>query len=206
MILDRINGPKDLKTLNAAERKELAQEIRQAMLKRASIHGGHFGPDFGIVEATIALHTVFDSPKDKIVWDVSHQVYPHKILTGRKQAYLEEEHYDDVSGYSNPAESEHDFFEVGHTSTSISLASGLAMARDLRGGHENIIAVIGDGSMSGGEALEGLDTVGEMGTNMIIVLNDNQMSIAEVHGGMYKGFEELRRTGSYPRTRSPGIV
>lgn len=195
MILDRINGPKDLKTLNAAERKELAQEIRQAMLKRASIHGGHFGPDFGIVEAAIALHTVFDSPKDKIVWDVSHQVYPHKILTGRKQAYLEEEHYDDVSGYSNPAESEHDFFEVGHTSTSISLASGLAMARDLRGGHENIIAVIGDGSMSGGEALEGLDTVGEMGTNMIIVLNDNQMSIAEVHGGMYKGFEELRRTG-----------
>ena len=195
MILDRINGPKDLKTLSASERKELAQEIRQAMLKRASIHGGHFGPDFGIVEATIALHTVFDSPKDKIVWDVSHQVYPHKILTGRKQAYLEEEHYDDVSGYSNPAESEHDFFEVGHTSTSISLASGLAMARDLRGGHENIIAVIGDGSMSGGEALEGLDTVGEMGTNMIIVLNDNQMSIAEVHGGMYKGFEELRRTG-----------
>lgn len=195
MILDRINGPKDLKTLNAAERKELAQEIRQAMLKRASIHGGHFGPDFGIVEATIALHTVLDSPKDKIVWDVSHQVYPHKILTGRKQAYLEEEHYDDVSGYSNPAESEHDFFEVGHTSMSISLASGLAMARDLRGGHENIIAVIGDGSMSGGEALEGLDTVGEMGTNMIIVLNDNQMSIAEVHGGMYKGFEELRRTG-----------
>ena len=195
MILDRINGGKGLKTLNAAERKELAQEIRQAMLKRASIHGGHFGPDFGIVEATIALHTVFDSPKDKIVWDVSHQVYPHKILTGRKQAYLEEEHYDDVSGYSNPAESEHDFFEVGRTSTSISLASGLAMARDLRGGHENIIAVIGDGSMSGGEALEGLDTVGEMGTNMIIVLNDNQMSIAEVHGGMYKGFEELRRTG-----------
>lgn len=195
MILDRINGPKDLKTLSASERKELAQEIRQAMLKRASIHGGHFGPDFGIVEATIALHTVFDSPEDKIVWDVSHQVYPHKILTGRKQAYLEEEHYDDVSGYSNPAESEHDFFEVGHTSTSISLASGLAMARDLRGGHENIIAVIGDGSMSGGEALEGLDTVGEMGTNMIIVLNDNQMSIAEVHGGMYKGFEELRRTG-----------
>lgn len=195
MILDRINGPKDLKTLSSSERKELAQEIRQAMLKRASIHGGHFGPDFGIVEATIALHTVFDSPKDKIVWDVSHQVYPHKILTGRKQAYLEEEHYDDVSGYSNPAESEHDFFEVGHTSTSISLASGLAMARDLQGGHENIIAVIGDGSMSGGEALEGLDTVGEMGTNMIIVLNDNQMSIAEVHGGMYKGFEELRRTG-----------
>ncbi|MDY3956847.1 MAG: 1-deoxy-D-xylulose-5-phosphate synthase [Allisonella histaminiformans] len=195
MILDRINGPKDLKTLSASERKELAQEIRQAMLKRASIHGGHFGPDFGIVEATIALHTVFDSPEDKIVWDVSHQVYPHKILTGRKQAYLEEEHYDDVSGYSNPAESEHDFFEVGHTSTSISLASGLAMARDLRGGHENIIAVIGDGSMSGGEALEGLDTVGEMGTNMIIVLNDNQMSIAEVHGGMYKGFDELRRTG-----------
>ena len=197
MILDRINGPKDLKTLSASERKELAQEIRQAMLKRASIHGGHFGPDFGIVEATIALHTVFDSPKDKIVWDVSHQVYPHKILTGRKQAYLEEEHYDDVSGYSNPAESEHDFFEVGHTSTSISLASGLAMARDLRGGHENIIAVIGDGSMSGGEALEGLDTVGEMGTNMIIVLNDNQMSIDTNVGAISRHLNSLRTSYQY---------
>ena len=195
MYIENINGPEDVKKLSDEQLNVLAEEIRKALLEKLSKHGGHFGPNFGMVEATIAMHYVFESPKDKIVYDVSHQSYPHKMLTGRKDAFLYEEHYDDVSGYTNPGESEHDFFEVGHTSTSISLASGLAMARDLQGGHENIIAVIGDGSMSGGEALEGLDTVGEMGTNMIIVLNDNQMSIAEVHGGMYKGFEELRRTG-----------
>ena len=145
-------------------------------------------------EAVIALHTVFDSPKDKFVFDISHQAYPHKMLTGRKDAYLYEEHYDDVSGYTNPEESEHDMFNVGHTSTSISLATGLAKARDLKGDKENIIAIIGDGSMSGGEALEGLDTAGEMDFNLIILFNDNDMSIAEVHGGMYKGFKALRDT------------
>ena len=192
MLLEKINGPADLKKFNASERQELAKEMRAALLKRASIHGGHFGPDFGMVEATIALHTVFDSPHDKFVFDVSHQAYSHKMLTGRKQAYLDAAHYDDVSGYTNPDESEHDFFNIGHTSTSLSLASGLAMARDLKGDKENIVAIIGDGSMSGGEALEGLDTIGELNTNLIIVFNDNDMSIAEVHGGMYKGFKELR--------------
>lgn len=195
MLLEKIDSPKDLKNFTAEERVELAKEMRHALLLRASEHGGHFGPDFGMVEAAIALHTVFDSPRDKFVFDVSHQAYSHKMLTGRKQAYLDPAHYDDVSGYTNPEESEHDMFNIGHTSTSISLASGLAKARDLLGKKENIIAIIGDGSMSGGEALEGLDTVGEMDTNMIIVLNDNDMSIAEVHGGMYKGFRELRETG-----------
>ena len=194
MYLEKIDSPADLKGLNAAERRELAKEMRAALLKRASIHGGHFGPDFGMVETTIALHTVFDSPRDKFVFDVSHQAYSHKMLTGRKLAYLEEEHYDDVSGYTNPEESEHDMFNIGHTSTSLSLACGLAKARDLKGDHENIVAIIGDGSMSGGEALEGLDTIGEQGTNLIIIFNDNDMSIAEVHGGMYKGFRELRET------------
>lgn len=158
----------------------LAEEMRAALLKRASIHGGHFGPNFGMVEATIALHYVFASPKDKIVYDVSHQTYPHKMLTGRKDAYLYEEHYDDVSGYSNPHESEHDHFTVGHTSTSVSLALGLAKARDLKGEDGNVIAVIGDGSLSGGEALEGLDWAAELGGNFIIVVNDNDMSIAEI--------------------------
>ena len=194
MYLEKINSPQDIKGFNAEQRKALAQEMRDAMLKRASVHGGHFGPDFGIVEAVIALHTVFDSPRDKFVFDISHQAYPHKMLTGRRDAYLYEEHYDDVSGYTNPAESEHDMFNVGHTSTSISLATGLAKARDLKGDKENIIAIIGDGSMSGGEALEGLDTAGEMDTNLIILFNDNDQSIAEVHGGMYKGFRELRET------------
>lgn len=193
-MLEKINGPKDLKKLNPQERQRLIGEMRKAMLERASVHMGHVGPDLGIVEATVALHTVFDSPKDKIVYDVSHQSYPHKMLTGRMQAYTDPAHYNDVSGYTNPDESEHDFFNVGHTSTSISLASGLAKARDLRGGKENIIAVIGDGSLSGGMAFEGLDTVGELGTNFIVVFNDNDMSIAENHGGMYKGIRKLRET------------
>lgn len=194
MYLEKIQTPNDIKHYTPHERKILAQEMRDAMLIRTSIHGGHLGPDFGIVEATIALHTVFDSPKDKIVFDISHQCYPHKMLTGRKDAFLYKEHYNDVSGYTNPDESEHDFFNVGHTSTSLSLASGLAKARDLKCDSENIIAVIGDGSMSGGEALEGLDTIGELGTNLIIIFNDNNQSIAELHGGMYRSFSELRKT------------
>ena len=195
MYLEKITAPADIKGYHAQERRALAREMREAMLRRASIHGGHFGPDFGAVEAIIALHTVFDSPKDKIVFDVSHQCYPHKMLTGRAAAYLDEAHYDDVSGYTNPEESPHDFFNVGHTSTSISLATGLAKARDLAGRKENIIAFIGDGSMSGGEALEGLNVAGEMETNLIIVCNDNDRSIAENHGGMYRGLKELRESG-----------
>ena len=195
MYLETITSPADIKGYTAEQRRVLAQEMRDALLKRASIHGGHFGPDFGIIEAIIALHTVFDSPADKIVYDVSHQCYPHKMLTGRVEAYINEDKYDEVSGYTNPEESPHDLFNVGHTSTSISLASGLAKARDLAGRRENVIALIGDGSMSGGEALEGLNVVGEMGTNFIIVFNDNDQSIAENHGGMYRKFKELRETG-----------
>lgn len=194
MYLEKINGPEDVKKLTTDEMTKLATEMRDALLKRASIHGGHFGPNFGIVEATIALHYVFESPKDKIVYDVSHQTYPHKMLTGRKDAYLYEEHYDDVSGYSNPNESEHDFFTVGHTSTSVSLACGLAKARDLKGDAGNVIAVIGDGSLSGGEALEGIDFASELNGNLIIVVNDNDMSIAENHGGLYQNLKLLRDT------------
>ena len=194
MYLENINGPSDVKKLTIEEMNKLAAEMRDALLKRASIHGGHFGPNFGMVEATIALHYVFESPEDKMVYDVSHQTYPHKMLTGRKDAYLYEEHYDDVSGYSNPHESEHDFFNVGHTSTSVSLACGLAKARDLKGGKGNVIAVIGDGSLSGGEALEGLDFASELKSNLIIVVNDNDMSIAENHGGLYGNLKLLRET------------
>lgn len=194
MYLEKINGPEDVKKLTDDEMIKLAAEMRNALLKRASIHGGHFGPNFGMIETTIALHYVFDSPKDKIVYDVSHQTYPHKMLTGRKDAYLYEDKYDDVSGYSNPHESEHDFFTIGHTSTSISLASGLAKARNLKCEDGNVIAVIGDGSLSGGEALEGLDYAAELDGNFIIVVNDNDMSIAENHGGMYKNLKKLRET------------
>lgn len=194
MYIENINSPADVKTLNIMQLNVLAEEMRHALLTRASKHGGHFGPNFGMVEAIIAMHYVFDSPKDKIVFDVSHQCYPHKMLTGRKDAYLYEEHYDDVSGYTNPDESEHDFFTVGHTSTSISLACGLAKARDLNGEDGNVIAVIGDGSLSGGEALEGLDFASELNGNMIIVANDNDMSIAENHGGLYANLKLLRET------------
>ena len=194
MYIENINSPADVKKLNIMQLNVLAEEMRHALLTRASRHGGHFGPNFGMVEAIIAMHYVFDSPKDKIVFDVSHQCYPHKMLTGRKDAYLYEEHYDDVSGYTNPDESEHDFFTVGHTSTSISLACGLAKARDLNGEDGNVIAVIGDGSLSGGEALEGLDFASELNGNMIIVANDNDMSIAENHGGLYDNLKLLRET------------
>jgi 1-deoxy-D-xylulose-5-phosphate synthase len=194
MYLENINNPSDVKKLNNEQLQELAAEIRKTLLEKISKHGGHFGPNFGIVEATIALHYVFDSPKDKFVFDVSHQSYCHKMLTGRKDAFLYEEHYDDVSGLTNPDESEHDFFKVGHTSTSVSLACGLAKARDLRGDKENIIAILGDGSLGGGEALEGLDFAGEMNSNLIVIINDNDMSIAENHGGLYKNLRLLRET------------
>jgi len=195
MYLEKINSPEDVKKLNIEEMKVLAQEIREAIIKRDAIHGGHFGPNLGIVEATIALHYVFESPKDKFVFDVSHQTYPHKILTGRREAFTDEAHYDDVTGYSNQNESEHDHFILGHTSTSISLALGLAKARDVKGETGNVVAIVGDGSLSGGEALEGLDFAGgELKSNFIIVVNDNEMSIAENHGGLYKNLKLLRET------------
>lgn len=194
MYIEKINQPTDVKKLNSEQLHVLADEMRQALLQKLSKHGGHFGPNLGMVEATIALHYVFNSPTDKIVYDVSHQSYPHKMLTGRKDAFLYEDKYDDVSGYSNPNESDHDFFTIGHTSTSVSLACGLAKGRDLKGDSENIIAVIGDGSLSGGEALEGLDFASELNSNLIIVVNDNDMSIAENHGGLYKNLKQLRDT------------
>ncbi len=192
--LDKINSPADIKGYNERELTELAAEMRAALIEKLSAHGGHSGPNLGFVEATVALHYVFDSPKDKMVFDVSHQTYCHKMLTGRARAFYDPAHYDDVSGYSEPSESEHDLFTIGHTSTSISLAAGLARARDVIGGKENVIAVIGDGSLSGGEALEGLDYAGEQNTNLIIVVNDNEMSIAENHGGLYKNLKLLRET------------
>lgn len=194
MYLEKINGPKDVKTLSLQELTALAQEMREALFHRLTKTGGHFGPNFGMVEATIAMHYVFDSPTDKFVFDVSHQTYPHKMLTGRAYGYLDETRFYEISGYSNPDESEHDFFTIGHTSTSVSLATGLAKGRDVTGGKENIIAVIGDGSLSGGEALEGLDFAGEMKSNLIVVVNDNEQSIAENHGGLYKNLKELRDT------------
>lgn len=194
MYLEKINSPKDIKNLTTPQLEVLAQEIRDALYKKLSIHGGHCGPNFGMVEATIALHRVFDSPRDKFVFDVSHQTYPHKMLTGRNYGFLDESRYDDITGYSCPQESEHDFFTIGHTSTSVSLACGLAKGRDLNGGKENIVAIIGDGSLSGGEALEGLDFASELNSNLIIVVNDNDMSIAENHGGLYKNLKLLRDT------------
>ncbi|AMD94478.1 1-deoxy-D-xylulose-5-phosphate synthase [Leptotrichia sp. oral taxon 847] len=196
MILEKINEPKDVKRLNREELVKLASDVRKALLNRVSNYpkGGHVGSNFGMVELTIALHYVFNSPIDKIVYDVSHQAYTHKILTGRKDGFLYEDKFSTVNGYTDQDESEHDFFRVGHTSTSISLAAGLAKARDLKGRDENIIAVIGDGSLSGGLAFEGLNNAAEQGGNLIIIVNDNEQSIAENHGGLYKNLKELRDT------------
>lgn len=192
--LNKINSPKDIKQLSSQELEGLSTEMRQAILNRVSHLGGHVGPNLGMVEAIIALHYVFESPKDKIVFDVSHQCYAHKLLTGRKEAFLDPSKFYEYSGYTNPAESEHDFFVVGHTSTSVSLACGLAKARDLKKEKHNVIAVIGDGSLSGGEALEGFSNAAVLGSNMIIVVNDNEMSIAENHGGLYNNLRLLRET------------
>lgn len=196
MYIEKIKSPAFLKGLNLEELNIVAEETRQAVLNRVSKHGGHVGPNLGFVEATVALHYVFDAPKDKLVFDVSHQCYPHKVLTGRASGFLG--NVDDmnaISGYSSPAECpEYDNFEVGHTSTSISLATGLQKARDIKGTNENIIAIIGDGSLSGGEAFEGLDEASELGTGIIIVVNDNEMSIAENHGGIYKNLRALRES------------
>lgn len=194
-ILKTINSPADVKKLNKEELNTLAKDIREALFNRLTKIGGHFGPNFGIVEAEIAMHYVFDSPKDKFVFDVSHQSYPHKMMTGRKAGYIDDNCFKEDSGYTNPEESEHDLFNVGHTSTSISLASGLVKARDLKGGKENVIALIGDGSLTGGEALEALDFAGsEIHSNFIIIVNDNQQAIAECHGGICKHLDELRKT------------
>ena len=194
MYLEQIHSPSDIKGYTPAQRCALAAEMRAALITRASSVGGHIGPNLGVIEATIALHTVFDAPTDKIIYDVSHQCYPHKMLTGRADAYLDPAHYGEVSGFTNTEESPYDHFNIGHTSTSISLATGLAKARDLAGRRENVIAFIGDGALSGGEALEGLNVAGEMRSNLIIILNDNDWSISENHGGMYEMLRRLRET------------
>lgn len=194
-FIERINEAADVKKFKVEELDPLAVEIREALFNRLTKIGGHFGPNFGMVEAEIAMHYVFNSPVDQFVFDVSHQSYPHKILTGRKAGYIYDDHFFEDSGYSNPGESEHDLFNIGHTSTSISLASGLVKARDLKGEKRNIIAVIGDGSLSGGEAMEALNVAGsELNSNFIILVNDNEMAIAENHGGIYKNLAELRKT------------
>lgn len=194
-LIERINEATDVKKFKVDELDKLVAEIREALFNRLTKIGGHFGPNFGIVEAEIALHYVFNSPTDQFVFDVSHQSYPHKILTGRKAGYIYEDHFSEDSGYTNPDESEHDLFNVGHTSTSISLATGLVKARDLKGEKRNVIALIGDGSLSGGEAMEALNVAGsELDSNLIIIVNDNEMAIAENHGGIYKNLSKLRET------------
>lgn len=195
MYFETIDSPKDVKRLSAEQLKTLADEMRAALIDRLSRTGGHVGSNLGVVELTVALHYVFDSPADKIVWDVSHQCYPHKMLTGRRTAYTDPAHYHDVTGFTNPKESEHDWFIVGHTATGVSMAMGLAVARDTFGSKENIIAVVGDGALGGGEAYEGLNTAGEYNGNLIVIVNDNDQSVAENHGGLYKVLKELRESG-----------
>ena len=195
MILENISGPQDLKKLTIEELHTLADETRTVLLEKISSHGGHSGPNLGMIEMTVALHHVFDSPVDKIIFDVSHQTYIHKMLTGRQKAFMDPKHYDDVSGYTNPKESEHDLFTIGHTSTSLSLASGILHARDLKNEKSNVVAIIGDGALSGGMAYEGLNTIATLGTNAIIIINDNDQSIAKnPKGGIYTALESLRET------------
>lgn len=193
-VFNKVNSPADVKKLSVEEMNILSSDIRKAILNKVDTIGGHLGPDLGIVEATIAMHYVFNSPKDKFIFDVSHQIYPHKILTGRKDAFVNPLAHPEISGYSNPHESEHDNFILGHTSTSLSLATGMAKARDLKGEKYNVVALIGDGSLSGGEAFEGLSNAAVLNSNMIIVVNDNVMSIAPVEGGIYNSLKILRDT------------
>ncbi|EPH94404.1 putative 1-deoxy-D-xylulose-5-phosphate synthase [Enterococcus faecalis 13-SD-W-01] len=194
MLLEKINSPEDIKKLSNQELHELVKEARKALLEKVSHHGGHNGPNLGVVEMTVALHYVFNTPEDKLVFDVSHQSYVHKMLTGRAHAFLDPERYSEVSGYTNPKESEHDLFTIGHTSTSLSLANGVAKARDLKNETGNVVAVIGDGSLSGGLAYEGLNNIAEQGTNTIVIVNDNDQSIAENHGGIYQNLRALRES------------
>ena len=192
-VLNKVNYPKDLKNLSLDEMNKLADEIRELLVKKVNATGGHMAPNLGFLEATIALHYVFDAPKDKIVFDIAHQCYTHKILTGRKEGFIDEKNYHKYTGFTAPEESEYDLFKIGHTSTSISLATGLAKARDINGDKENVIAIIGDGSLTGGEAYEGLNNASVLNSNFIIVVNDNGMSIAENQGGLHMHLQELKK-------------
>ena len=193
-LLDTIESPDDVRRLTSDALVELCAEIRAALISSVPVTGGHLGPNLGFVEATVALHNVFDTPRDQLVFDVSHQCYTHKMLTGRKAAYLEPERYDSFTGFTNPSESTYDLFRAGHTSQAVSLALGLAKARDLLGQSHNVIAVLGDGALSGGEAFEGLDNAAVIGSNLIVVFNDNEMSIAPNSGGIYENLRVLRQT------------
>lgn len=195
-LINAVNEPEDIKQMSLDQLNQLATEMRQLVLERDSKIGGHVGPNLGVMELTLAFHYVFNSPHDKVIWDVSHQSYPHKMLTGRKLGFLDPDHYEDVTGFTDPSESPHDFFKIGHTSTSVALAVGMAQARDLvnPASHDNIMAVIGDGSLSGGIAFEGLNNAAKLKSNLIILVNDNQMSIDENQGGLYQGLKELRDT------------
>ncbi|MBE6469925.1 MAG: 1-deoxy-D-xylulose-5-phosphate synthase [Coriobacteriaceae bacterium] len=195
MYLERIGSPADVRALDASDLPVLCQEIRRAIVEKSAAEGGHVGSNLGVVELTVALHRVFESPRDQIVFDVSHQTYAHKMLTGRAAAFTDPAHYADASGFANPRESEHDLFAMGHTSTSVSLACGLALARDRAGENHDVVAVIGDGSLSGGLAFEGFDNLAELGTGVLVIINDNGWSIAENHGGIYANLAELRATG-----------
>lgn len=194
MILEIIQQPQDLKKLSQEELHTLVDEARTALLAKISQHGGHNGPNLGVVEMTVALHRVFHSPVDKLVFDISHQTYIHKMLTGRAQAFLDPAHYDDVSGYTNPKESDHDLFTVGHTSTSLALANGIAIARDDKQENYNVVAIIGAGSLSGSLAFEGLNNIAEQNSNIIVIVNDNDQSIADNFGGLYRNLKTLRES------------
>ena len=196
-ILDRINQPNDIKEVNPAQYNRLAKEIRHFLLHRVSEHGGHLASNLGAVELTMALHLFLDFPKDKLIWDVGHQAYVHKILTGRKDGFYSLREYEGMSGFPKRKESECDAFDTGHSSTSISVANGLVSARELSGGDEKIVAVIGDGALSGGMAMEALNNVGKLDSNLIIVLNDNNMSISENVGGMANYLAKIRSNGAY---------
>lgn len=202
MLLEKVNSPSDIKTMSLHELKQLAAEIRQFLIETISVTGGHFGPNLGVVELTLALHRVFDSPRDKLIWDVGHQAYVHKMLTGRKNLFSTLRKYKGLSGFPKRKESEHDMFDVGHASTSISAATGYAVARDLKGEKHHVVAIIGDGAMTGGMAFEAMNHVGHMGTNLLVVLNDNEMSIAPNVGAMSNYLARLRNDSYYKSVKT----
>ncbi len=200
-FLEKINQPQDIKRLSFNQLTELAGEIRGLLVHTVSQTGGHLAPSLGVVELTLAIHKVFDSPTDKIVWDVGHQAYVHKILTGRRESFATLRQLGGISGFPKRSESEHDAFGTGHSSTSISAALGLALARDMSGGKHHVLAVIGDGSLTGGEAYEALNHAGDLGTNLVVILNDNEMSIAKNVGAMSEYLSKMRTAPTYTKVK-----
>ena len=215
-LLDQIEGPGDIKKLSPNEWDSLAEEIRRFLVRKVSMTGGHLASNLGTVELTMALHLSLDLPNDKIVWDVGHQSYTHKILTGRKDGFDNLRQYGGISGFPKRSESETDVFDSGHSSTSISAALGLARARDILGEKRTIVAVIGDGAMTGGLAYEGLNDASRMNSNLIIILNDNNMSISPNVGGVSSYLSDIRTSSGYIQLRDkihdslsdtvPGVV